>query len=50
MGTKNRSYLEGRLKLLESGGKVVKPDFGAGAQKKWEAKAESKGFNQSSDF
>jgi hypothetical protein len=24
MGTKNRSYLEGRLKLLESGGKVIK--------------------------
>ena len=24
LGTKNRSYLEGRLKLLESGGKVIK--------------------------
>lgn len=50
LGTKNRSYLEGRLKLLESGGKVVKPKFEAGGQKKWEAKAESKGYNQSGDF
>jgi nucleolar protein 58 len=45
LGTKNRSYLEGRLKLLESGGKVVKAKFEAGGQKKWEAKAESKGYN-----
>jgi nucleolar protein 58 len=30
LGTKNRSYLEGRLKLLESGGKVVKAKFEAG--------------------
>jgi len=50
LGTKNRSYLEGRLKLLESGGKVVKAKFEAGGQKKWEAKAESKGYNQSGDF
>ncbi len=50
MGTKNRSYLEGRLKLLEAGGKVVKAKFEAGGQKKWEAKAESKGYNQESDF
>ena len=45
MGTKNRSYLEGRLKLLESGGKVIKAKFEAGGQNKWEAKAESKGYN-----
>jgi len=45
LGTKNRSYLEGRLKLLESGGKVIKAGFAAGGQKKWEAKAESKGLN-----
>lgn len=50
MGVKNKAYLEGRLKLLESGGKVVKPNFEAGGQKKWEAKAESKGYNQSNDF
>lgn len=50
LGTKNRSYLEGRLKLLESGGKVVKAKFEAGGQKKWEAKAESKGYNQDGDF
>jgi nucleolar protein 58 len=50
LGTKNRSYLEGRLKLLESGGKVVKAKFEAGGQKKWEAKAESQGYNQSGDF
>jgi len=30
LGTKNRSYLEGRLKLLESGGKVIKAGFAAG--------------------
>lgn len=30
LGVKNRSYLEGRLKLLENGGKVVKTNFGAG--------------------
>lgn len=50
LGTKNRSYLEGRLKLLESGGKVVKAKFESGGQKKWEAKAESKGYNQGGDF
>jgi nucleolar protein 58 len=32
MGTRNRSYLEGRLKLLESGGKVVKANFAGGNQ------------------
>lgn len=30
LGVKNKAYLEGRLKLLESGGKVVKAQFGAG--------------------
>jgi len=50
LGIKNKAYLEGRLKLLESGGKVVKAQFGAGGQKKWEAKAESKGYNDSGDF
>jgi len=50
IGTKHKAYLEGRLKLLENGGKVVKADFGNGGPKKWEAKAESKGYNGSSDF
>lgn len=50
LGIKNRSYLEGRLKLLESGGKVVKAKFEAGGQKKWEAKADSKGYNQGGDW
>lgn len=50
MGTKNKSYLEGRLRLLEQGGKVVKAGFGAQGQKKWEANAGSKSFNQSGDF
>ena len=50
MGSKNKAYLEGRLKLLENGGKVVKAKFEGGAQKKWEAKADSKGYNDGSDF
>lgn len=28
LGSKNKTYLEGRLKLLEQGGKVVKAKFG----------------------
>jgi nucleolar protein 58 len=37
MGVKNRAYMDGRLKLLESGGSVLKPfSGGAGGQKKWE--------------
>jgi nucleolar protein 58 len=50
LGTKNRSYLEGRLKLLESGGKVVKAKFEAAGQKKWEPRAESQGYNAAGDF
>lgn len=49
MGLKNKSYLEGRLKLLESGGKVIKPNNG-GNLKKWEAKGESKGYSKGNDF
>ena len=49
LGVKNKAYLEGRVKLLESGGKVIKPSNGA-APKKWQAKAESKGYNDTSDF
>lgn len=49
LGTRNRSYLEGRLKLLESGGKVVKANFNAGGQQKWQAQGGS-GYNESGDF
>lgn len=34
LGMKNRAYLEGRVKLLEGGGKVIQQN-GAGGQKKW---------------
>lgn len=51
LGAKNRAYMESRLKLLESGGSVVNKGSGNGAnKKKWEQKAESKGFNTGSDF
>jgi len=52
MGAKHKAYLEGRLKLLESGGQVVKSKGGAGAtgQRKWEPKQESAGYNISGDF
>ena len=50
LGVKNKAYLEGRLKLLESGGSVIKAAFSQGGPKKWEAKADSKGYNASSDF
>ena len=52
MGAKHKAYLEGRLKLLESGGQVIKNKAGAGAagQRKWEPKQESAGYNISGDF
>ena len=49
MGAKHKSYLENRLKLLESGGQVVKAG-GASGQRKWEPKSESNGYNVSGDF
>ena len=48
LGMKTKAYMDGRLKLLESGGKVVKPF--SGGTKKWEQKAESKGYNTAGDF
>ena len=43
--------MEKRLKLLESGGAVIKAFGGAAnSQKKWEQKADSKGYNASNDF
>lgn len=35
LGMKNRAYLEGRVKLLESGGKVIQQNGAGGGQKKW---------------
>jgi nucleolar protein 58 len=51
LGTDSRAFMEKRLKLLETGGQVIKA-FGAGGnnQKKYEAKGDSKGYNQSNDF
>ena len=43
--------MDKRLKLLESGGQVIKAFGGKGnSQKKWEAKADTKGYNASNDF
>lgn len=43
--------MEKRLKLLESGGQVVKAFGGnANAQKKFEGKANGKTYNSGSDF
>jgi hypothetical protein len=50
MGVKNRAYVEGRLKLLESGGNVIKPFSSTGGPKKWEAKATTQGYNGGNDF
>lgn len=51
MGADSRAYMEKRLKLLESGGAVIKAFGGAAnSQKKWEQKADSKGYNASNDF
>lgn len=50
IGAKNKVYMEGRLKLLEQNGSVIKPFGGQGGQQKWNAKSDSKGYNQSNDF
>jgi len=54
MGIKNKAYLEGRLKLLESGGQVIKKAFGAGGgQGKWEPGVGDKRastYNDGGDF
>ena len=43
--------MDKRLKLLESGGQVIKAfSGGANGQKKWEAKGDSKGYSTSNDF
>jgi hypothetical protein len=48
LGAKNKAYLESRVKLLESGGKVIKA--GGAPPKKWQAKGETKGYNNAEDF
>jgi len=50
MGVKNRAYVEGRLKLLESGGNVIKASQANGGAKKWETKGATKGYNAGGDF
>jgi nucleolar protein 58 len=51
MGTKNKVYLEERLKLLESGGSVIKKQaFGAGGQQASTTIGEKRSYNENSDF
>ena len=50
MGARNKAYVEGRLKLLESGQQVIKGGVGGGGQTKWKSKAEAKGYNMGNDF
>jgi len=51
MGIKNKAYLEGRLKLLESGGSVVKKAFAGGAQKVHSSGlGENRGYNDTADY
>jgi len=50
LGTDAKVFMDKRLKLLESGAKVVKAPGAAGGPKKWEAKAESKGYSTAGDF
>ena len=53
MGLKNKAYMEGRAKLLEAGGKVVRQKTGApaaGGFNKWTAKPANAGFNNGNDF
>ena len=51
LGNDSKAFMEKRLKLLESGGQVIKAFGGnAGNQKKWEAKGDSKGYNTGADF
>lgn len=50
MGMKAKAYMEGRVKLLESGQAVITPASSAAKLKKWEAKAATKGYNAETDF
>eukprot|EP00356_Strombidium_inclinatum_P004706 CAMPEP_0170493330 /NCGR_PEP_ID=MMETSP0208-20121228/13730_1 /TAXON_ID=197538 /ORGANISM="Strombidium inclinatum, Strain S3" /LENGTH=450 /DNA_ID=CAMNT_0010769247 /DNA_START=20 /DNA_END=1372 /DNA_ORIENTATION=+ len=48
LGSDSKVFIEKRLKLLESGGQVVKAN-GEGP-KKWDQKGDSKGYNNGNDF
>ena len=48
MGVKSKAYMDARVKLLESGGKVIQAN--GSATKKWLVKAETKGYNAGTDF
>jgi len=53
LGNDAKAFMDKRLKLLESGGNVIKAAQNkttANGQKKWEAKADTKGYNASNDF
>lgn len=49
LGAKNKAYVDGRLKLLESGGNVIQASKQNGMSK-WQAKADNKGYNKGDDF
>ncbi len=49
LGSDAKTFMEKRLKLLESGQPVIQAGE-TGGQKKWQAKAESKGYNNQTDF
>lgn len=50
LGATAKEFMEKRLKLLESGGSVIQAGGKGNAQKKWEAKGDSKGYSNSNDF
>ena len=50
LGSDAKTFMEKRLKLLESGGSVIQGGGKGNAQKKWEAKGDSKGYSNSNDF
>jgi nucleolar protein 58 len=51
LGADSKAFMDKRLKLLESGGQVIKAFSGAAnGQKKYEAKPETKGYSTSNDF
>jgi len=50
LGADARTFMDKRLKLLQSGGQVIKAFGATNGQKKYEAKGESKGYNNSNDF
>lgn len=49
LGVKNKAYLEGRLRLLEQGGKVVKAKVGQNNQGQWNQNG-GQNYNDGNDF